>query len=82
MSALWLEADDYTRARMWAALLLVFHYDFSGTKTIPSSLRGRCRSAIVATTPEIRKHLVAMIRSNSRFPSEISRWVGALSYEK
>jgi hypothetical protein len=63
---------------MWTALLLDSPYDFVGEKTIATCLRDRCRSAIVAASPENRKHLIAMIRSNSEFPSELSNWQGTL----
>jgi hypothetical protein len=78
VSALWQESDADTRARMWTALLLESPYDFVGTKTIPSSLRDHYRSAITAASPEIRKRLVAMIRSNNKFPDALSQWLGTL----
>ncbi len=78
VSALWQEFDADTRARMWATMLMESPCDFVGTKTIPSSLRDHYRSAIAAASPEIRKRLVAMIRSNSKFPDALSQWLGTL----
>lgn len=75
ISALWQEPDVDTRARMWTALVINSPYDFSGTGTIPSCLRDRCRSAIAAASPEIYQQLVAKARATSDLPREISEWL-------
>ncbi len=57
ISALWLEPDADTRARMWTALQLNSRYEFMGESTIPSSLRARYNSAMKAASPELRSQL-------------------------
>jgi hypothetical protein len=74
VSALWLEADADTRARMWTALLVSSPYKFVGPDTISSSLRERCRAAISAATPELRGRLVAQARSSPDFLRELPEW--------
>ena len=78
ISALWQESDPETRARMWAALLLNSPNDFRGKGTIPSSLRDRCRSAIAAVSPEVTGKIIAKIRANDGFPTEIKDWLDYL----
>lgn len=77
INALWQEPDPNTRARMWAALLLNSPYDFAETKTIPSCLRDRCRSAITAASPEIYQQLVAKARATNDLPREITDWLNS-----
>lgn len=64
VTALWLEPDADTRARMWTALLLESPHDFEGDGPVVSCLRNQCRSAIAAATPELRGRLSAQIRSS------------------
>lgn len=78
--ALWQEPDADTQARMWAALLLNSPYDFTGSETIPSCLRDRCRSAIIAASPEIYDQLIAKARATSDLPKEIANWLAGFPY--
>lgn len=78
VTALWLENDADTLARMWTALLLRSPYEFVGSETIASLLRDRYRSAINAVTPELRSRLVAQARSSPDLLRELPEWLAGL----
>ena len=78
VTALWLEPDADTRARMWIALLLALPYDFAGHTTIASRLRDRCQAALVAVSPEIRQKLTASARSAAKIVPDLADWLTSL----
>lgn len=79
--ALWQETDLNTLGRMWMALLMHSHYEFTGERGIGSSLRARCHAAVAAASPEVRQQLVASARqlakadSEQELPREIADWL-------
>lgn len=63
VTALWLETDADTRARMWTALVLASPRDFSRQMSaVADSLRGCFRSALAVASPGVGEEL----RSKSR----------------
>ena len=78
VTALWLESDADTRARMWIALLLVSPYDFTGHTTIASRLRDRCRDALAAVSPELHQRLIASARTAAKTTPDLTDWLATL----
>ena len=78
VTALWLEPDADTRARMWVALLVASPYDFACQTPIANGLREHCRAALAAASPELRQRLAAKARTAAGTVPDLTEWLAAL----
>jgi len=77
--ALWSETDPETLASMWGSFAARNLHDFSKDSTEATLLRGHLSAALMNTSIERRKELVAMIlRENPHHPASIP-WLASLA---
>lgn len=75
VTALWLESDPDTLARMWAALFVHQPHEFQGPSAIATALRERFGASLAAASEPVRTHALADARAAAKDYPDLAEWL-------